>query len=240
MILLAAGSGSRMKSDIPKQFMPLCGKPLISYCLDTIEKSSIIDECVLVTSANDMEYMKKQILDHGSYSKVIMCCQGGKERYLSVYEGIKAYEKMRDCSEEDIILFVQDGARPFLSEEIIQRTYDAAVDYGACVAAMPSKDTVKISDENGFVIQTPNRNSVWSVQTPQVFSYPLIRDAYTELVNREAELAGKGIVITDDAMVVETMTDTAIKLVEGSYENIKVTTPEDIEVATAIISKKQK
>ena len=147
--------------------------------------------------------------------------------YHSVAYGLNAIENCDYC-------FIHDGARPFLTKEILERTLLAVKEYQACVAAMPVKDTIKIADEEGFASETPKRDLVWMVQTPQVFSYPLIHRAYNQLLEQEDDLLQKGIKITDDAMVVETFTKQKVKFVEGSYENIKITTPDDIPLAEMI------
>ena len=131
---------------------------------------------------------------------------------------------------------IHDGARPFVDAGMIQRVMKAAERYGACVAGMPSKDTVKLSDNDGFAVQTPERSRVWTIQTPQTFSYSLIKDAYDKMMSREEYQQG----VTDDAMVVEFMTDCRVRLTEGSYRNIKVTTPEDMAVAEAFLAEQKK
>lgn len=239
--MLAAGSGKRMKSNTPKQFMELMGKPVISYCLDTIEASAVVDECILVTAQQDIEYMQEHIVTPGGYTKVKAICAGGAERFLSVGEGLKAW--LRLCKENgrtpsDEILFVQDGARIFMTETILEDTFRAAVEHGACVAAVPSKDTVRISDEEGSVISTPNRKNVWIIQTPQVFQWEVLGKAYEKLYERlesEPELAGQ---ITDDACVVEMMLQHKIRLIHADYDNIKITTPEDLEIAASLLKKR--
>ena len=135
----------------------------------------------------------------------------------------------------DGYIFIQDGARPFLTEEILKRCYEAVERDHACAAGMPVKDTIKIVDEIGFARQTPDRNFMWQVQTPQVFDAPLILFAYERLMQEKERLLQEGISITDDAMVVETFTDCKVRLVEGSYSNMKVTTPEDMTVAEALL-----
>ena len=137
----------------------------------------------------------------------------------------------------DGYIFVHDGARPFLTEKILRDTYEAARKYGACVSAVRSKDTVKIADGEGFVSETPDRNLVWNMHTPQVFETKLITDAYAALEKNLQELKKEGVHITDDAMVVEYFTNHRVKLVEGSYENIKLTTPEDLVIAEKILNK---
>ena len=235
-VVLAAGSGSRMKSTVAKQYMLLCGKPIIWYALQTIEESEIIDECILVTGETDIAYMQQEIVEKFGFSKVTAVIAGGAERYLSVAKAMEYYShnNRRNADEEEYI-FIHDGARPFLTEEILRNTYEAVCEYHACVAAVPSKDTIKIADEAGFVTTTPDRRLVWSIQTPQVFEADLIVNAYAELTEKLPMLREKGIMVTDDASVVELFTDKKVKLVEASYENIKITTPDDIKTAESFL-----
>lgn len=236
-IVLAAGSGSRMKSTVAKQYLPLAGKPLICHALQAVEKSTVIDDCILVTGEQDMEYVRTEIVEKYNFHKVVSIVAGGAERYLSV---ANALEKMAagglKVPNTDGYVFIHDGARPFLTETILQRMYDAVTQYHACVAAMPVKDTVKIADENGFAVQTPGRRYVWAIQTPQVFDTRLIQEAYRRLKDNLEEICKQGISITDDAGVVERFTEYRVKLVEGDYSNIKVTTPEDIQIAETLLS----
>ena len=229
-IILAAGQGKRMNSRIQKQFLLLKGYPVLYYSLKAFQESPA-DEIVIVTGAAEIAYCQKEIVERYGFSKVKAIVAGGKERCHSVYEGLKAAGK------PDYV-FIHDGARPFVTEEIIQRTLEGARSWGACVAGMPVKDTIKLADEEGFAQFTPDRSRVWMIQTPQTFSYPLIFDAYRQLMEREA--AGQSIPVTDDAMVLETMTGKKTKLTEGSYENIKITTPSDLEIARVFASKKKK
>lgn len=237
-VILAAGSGSRMQSDTAKQFMPLRGKPLICYALQAVEDSNIIDDCILVTGAKDLAWVTEKIVKKYHYHKVDTVIAGGEERYLSVASAIRliASDDMA-VPNRDGYVFVHDGARPFLTEKILRDTFEAVQKYGACVSAVRSKDTVKIADEEGFVRETPDRNLIWNMHTPQVFETRLIVGAYAALEKNLKELQEKGIHITDDAMVVEYFTDTRVKLVEGSYENIKLTTPEDLAVAESVLDK---
>lgn len=237
-IVLAAGSGSRMKSGVAKQYMHLCDKPLIWYALHAIEKSSVIDDCILVTGAEDISYVKNEIVKHYGFHKVDSIVAGGRERYDSVYQALRviAEGKMK-VPNKDGYVFIHDGARPFLTEEILQHCYEEVQVSKACVAAMPVKDTVKIADGENFSVQTPDRTLVWQIQTPQVFDSPLIIEAYDMLMRKKDELISEGIRITDDAMVVESFTDTRVKLVQASYENIKITTPEDMLIAEAFVHK---
>ncbi len=231
-IVLAAGSGSRMKSDVKKQYMEIGGKPLIYYSLKAFEES-IIDDIVLVVSRGDVDYVKKDIVDKYGFDKVKTVVEGGLYRYHSVRLGLEAADS--DCD----YAFIHDGARPFVNRDIIMRALSAVKEYGACVVGMPAKDTIKIADDKGFAQSTPNRDKVWMVQTPQVFSYKTILELYRRLDREEEELMARGINITDDAMVAEYYSDQKIKLVEGSYNNIKITTPEDIAVAEEILKNKE-
>jgi 2-C-methyl-D-erythritol 4-phosphate cytidylyltransferase len=230
-VVLAAGSGSRMKSDVKKQYLDIGGKPLIYYSLKAFEESPV-DDIVLVVSRGDVEFVRSEIVEKFGFDKVKAIVEGGLYRYHSVRLGLMAAEDDYDYA------FIHDGARPFLTKDIILRALDGAKNYGACVVGMPVKDTIKICDEDGFAVSTPNRDRTWMIQTPQTFSFKLIKDLYMRLDREEEELIAKGVNITDDAMVVEYFTDRKVKLVEGSYNNIKITTPEDIPAAEAILGKK--
>ncbi len=220
-IVLAAGKGSRMGSGTHKQFMALEGYPLVYYSLRTFEKS-VVDEVILVTGKEEVDYCKTEIVDRYGFRKIKKIVAGGSERYLSVYEGLCAVD------EADIVL-VHDGARPFVTAEVIERAIHSAVRYGSGIAAMPSKDTVKIANTEQFVVETPRRDNVWIVQTPQAFQYPLIRMAYDQLIKQHIQD------VTDDAMVMERILNKRVKLVEANYWNIKITTPEDMEIAVALL-----
>ena len=147
-VILAAGSGRRMKSGVAKQFMPLCGKPLICYALQAVEESEIIDDCILVTGADTIVFATEEIVRIYGYHKVDTVIAGGSERYLSVASAVRLIVSGdMAVPNRDGYVFVHDGARPFLTEEILQDTYEAVCKYGACVRAVRSKDTVKIEDE---------------------------------------------------------------------------------------------
>lgn len=236
-IVLSAGSGSRMKSNVAKQYMLLNGKPIIWYALNAVEQSEIIDDCILVTGANDIAYVRAEIVEKYGFTKVDTITAGGAERYLSVLNALRVIAtKDTKVPGGDGYVFIHDGARPFLTEKILEDTYAAVVEHRACVAAVPSKDTIKIADEQGFAADTPNRKYVWSIQTPQVFEAELIINAYEALASNLQNLQEKGITVTDDASVVELFTDCKVKLVEASYTNIKITTPEDIKTAETFIA----
>lgn len=230
-VLLAAGRGSRMGSGIRKQYMGLCGMPLLAYSLKTLTQSRIISDIVLVIPEGDQKYIEEKIVSRvpGAADKIRAYVPGGAERYNSVYDGICAITW--PCR----YIAIHDGARPFLDEQTLERLYAQVQLSGTAVAGMPSKDTVKITDAAGIVEDTPDRSRVWIVQTPQMFDCSLITKAYTDLFSHMDELREKGIHITDDAMVVEEMSGTKVQMVEASYRNIKVTTPEDLLIGEAFV-----
>lgn len=230
-VVLAAGQGKRMGTIIQKQYLELAGRPVLSYALDTFEKSDIIDQVILVTQAGQEEYCRKEIIEKYHFGKVCAVAAGGSERYESVWNGL---EEMKRLGFGEGYVFIHDGARPFVTQSMLERIYACVQHENACAAGMPVKDTIKIADKNQYAIDTPERKKVWMVQTPQAFSFPLIYDAYQALMSE------KEIRVTDDAMVLEQTTGHAVKLVEGSYENIKITTPEDLEIAEVFAARAQK
>ena len=218
-IVLAGGSGKRMNSDIPKQYLMLAGKPVIYYSLKAFQDNSHIDNIILVTAEEYIDYAKENILDK-TLSKVSMVIQGGMERYDSVYKGLQ-------CIKEPGYVFIHDGARPCVDAELLNECKTNVEVYGACVPAVPVKDTIKIVDSYGFSADTPKRSSLMAVQTPQCFRFIDALKAYSDMenvANGGADISD----ITDDAMVVERFAGIRVKLCKGSYNNIKVTTPEDI------------
>lgn len=226
-IVLAAGQGKRMNAETKKQYLLIDNKPVLYYSLHIFQESSIIDEIILVTTQEDILYCQEEIVKKYSLTKVTNIIAGGKERYHSVYEGLKSIETCH-------YVFIHDGARPFIREDILERAFETVKHTNACVIAVKAKDTVKIADENGIIQTTPSRDLVWNIQTPQVFSYEMIKNAYTELMLSERNGAVQSI--TDDAMVFEKYTKQPIQLLWGTYENIKITTPEDLKIAEVFIS----
>jgi len=234
-IVLAAGSGKRMKSEVAKQFLPLAGKPLLWYSLQAMEQSEIIDDVILVAGMQDIGYVKREIVEAYHFRKVAIVTAGGEERYHSVYRALCALKEGGLQPDGDGYVFIHDGARPFVTEEILRGLYETVQKSHACVTATRVKDTIKVCDEQGIVLQTPSRDTLWSVQTPQVFDTALIVEAYQELMRKLPCLSEQGTRITDDAMVVETLLRHKIQLVEGSYRNIKITTPEDMMLGEIIL-----
>ena len=227
-VILAAGKGKRMNSDTLKQYMLLKGKPVLYYSLKTFQES-FVDEVVLVTGNDEIEYCRKEIVDKYSFTKVSAIVPGGKERYHSVAAGLMAIDSAD-------YVFIHDGARPFVTLEILDKLFDDVCEHGSAICAVHVKDTIKIADDQGFAITTPNRHSLWQMQTPQTFEFAIIRDAYEKLIASEVRILSQGIDVTDDAMVLETFTNKKIRLTEGDYHNIKITTPEDLEIGEVFLS----
>ena len=228
-VVLAAGSGKRMGTSVHKQYLLIKGNPVIYYTLRAFELSEV-DEIILVTGADEIDYCSREIVEKYNFQKVRAVIAGGKERYDSVWNGLKAIrDGMAGEEAKEGYVYIHDGARPFVDEQIIKRGYACVKANRACVAGVPSKDTVKIVDENQFAVNTPVRKYVWIVQTPQVFETELITQAYKSLMEHDREN------VTDDAMVVEQEMQIPVKLYEGSYCNIKITTPEDLDTAKGFI-----
>lgn len=226
-VVLAGGSGKRMNHPVQKQYILLENKPIIYYSLKAFQESEV-SEIVLVVAKGEVDYCKKNIIEAYDLSKVTKIVEGGIERFESVHNALQA------AKDADYVL-IHDGARPFISSKIIRDSINGARKYRAVVVGMPSKDTVKIVNQDTFAAETPDRSKVWLVQTPQSFEFSLIKKAYEELIS-----SGQTQGITDDAMVLERFANEQVKLIPGSYENIKITTPEDLLVAQAFgVDKKE-
>lgn len=225
-IVLAAGKGERMQSRIPKQYMFVYDKPVLYYSLNAFQNNPNISEIVLVTRQQDIAYVKNKIVEKNNFTKVKKVISGGQERYDSVMQGLLNIE------EADYV-HIHDGARPMVNDEIINRCIQEVEKTGACVAGMPVKDTIKKVDNAQNVIETPERKTLWQVQTPQSFEKEMIKEAYLNVLEMAKDPSNNKLKqkITDDAMILETYNGKKIKLIEGSYKNIKITTPEDIEIA---------
>ena len=220
-IVLAAGQGKRMGTKIQKQYLEVFGRPVLYYALRVFEQSELIDEIVLVTGKDEVSYCQKEIIEKYSFEKVKQIVEGGKERYHSVWNGLDKVQAG--------YVFIHDGARPFIEESILNRAYEAVQEYHACVVGMPVKDTIKVVNKEGVVEETPDRSMLWAIQTPQVFEVDVIKSAYGILMEQD------NINVTDDAMVVEQILGKKVKLVEGSYKNIKITTPEDLLITESYL-----
>ena len=213
VIIVAAGNSRRM-GGINKNFAQLGGKPLLAWSVDTCQKCSLVQQIVIVLSETDMDE-GQGLREERDWSKVTLCL-GGARRQDSVKEGL---HQLRDCG----WVMIHDGARPFLTEDLIEDGLKAAGEMGAVVAAVPVKDTIKLADSNGLIKETLQRDKLWAAQTPQIFASDIIAKAYKEL---KAE-------VTDDAAAVERL-GYKVRLYIGDYNNIKVTTPEDLALAQII------
>ncbi|HZK70051.1 MAG TPA: 2-C-methyl-D-erythritol 4-phosphate cytidylyltransferase [Clostridia bacterium] len=221
-IILAAGKGRRMGESINKQYLHIKEYPILYYTLKAFSQSNCIDEIIVVAAEGEVDYCREEIIKKYNFLKVKDVVIGGKERQHSVLNGLKA---VSSC---DIVL-IHDGARPFINESIIANAVIYANLYGATACGVQPKDTIKIKDSSGFSMKTPNREMFFCVQTPQAFKYELILDCHKRVNN-------EGIIVTDDTMVVERYGN-KVYLYEGSYNNIKVTTPEDLEIGKQILEK---
>lgn len=219
-VIVAAGRGTRMNMEMNKQYIEVCGKPVLAWTLQVFEDTVVIDEIILVVNEQELVYCKQQIVEKYKLKKVRTLVAGGKERQDSVYSGLMEVDPSCD------IVLVHDGARPFVTRKILEESIDAAREFGASCVAVPVKDTIKIEDSNQFVNETLDRSILWAIQTPQTFQFDLLFKAH----NKAMEEGFKG---TDDSVLVERM-GVRTKLTMGSYNNIKITTKEDLVMAEAI------
>lgn len=227
-IVVAAGSGSRMNSQEKKQFMDLNGLPVLIYSLRAFEKNPAIDQITVVTGEEDMDRVLRLCVEY-RISKVKNIAPGGDMRFRSVYHGLCTLP-----TDTDYVL-IHDAARPLLTQEVIRNCIKGAVEAGACVAAVKAKNTMKRGDGEGYALETLDRSTLYEVQTPQAFSYRLIAEAYANLQKTITEYGSDISWVTDDAVIVENMTSSRVKFVEGDYRNLKVTTPEDMIIAKALL-----
>ncbi len=230
-VILAAGSGKRMGTDVPKQFLSLCGEPALFWTLRAFEESSV-EGMVLVVSTDEAEdFCRREIIGKHGFQKVCAFVRGGAERYDSVWNGLTALTDLMDPAAGYVL--IHDGARCLVTKEGIERTLADAKRCGAAVASVPVKDTIKRVDQDGFSAETLERRVLRQMQTPQTFSFPLIYEAYRKMI-KEAPQPD----VTDDAEVLQRMSGRSSFLSEGSYENLKITTPEDLLMAEAILKKR--
>lgn len=221
-IILAAGQGTRMKSKVQKQYLQIDNKPLLYYTLEAFQDSEV-NEIIIVTGESEIEYCQHDIVDKYRFTKVTKIIAGGKERYHSVYAGLKIVEGNS--------VLVHDGARPFILPEMINQMIKESENGQASIMAVPVKDTIKKVDKQKKVSDTLNRSELWSVQTPQAFDTQKLLLCYESFFLEEEKMKKNNIQITDDAMLVERYLKEPINVVNGEYFNIKITTPEDLEVA---------
>jgi len=221
-IIASAGRGRRMASDVAKQFLELHGAPILVHTLKKFDKNPDVDNIILVAPANAVDFLKMELVEKFRISKVSKIVVGGNSRQQSVWNGLK------NMPLETTLVAIHDGVRPFVTSEEISRVIAAAEEEGAAVLAVPVKDTVKIV-RSGKIESTPDRERIWLAQTPQVFRKEIIIDAYR--LAMEKKFSG-----TDDASLVEKL-GVSVSIVEGSYSNIKITTPEDLDFAEIILQK---
>ena len=220
-IITSAGSGRRMNSNINKPFLNIDNKKIIERTLDTVTSIEEFDEIILVIRRDDEDIIKA-ILENPKFSKKVTYAFGSSTRELSTFEGLKALNK--DCE----LVLTHDGVRPFASKELFEKVLENLKEFKAVISAVKSKDTVKIVDENSLVKTTPLRKEVYNVQTPQAFDKEMILDFYEKYTQ-------SNFTITDDSQLFEIYSDEKIKVVEGEYSNIKMTTPEDLIFAKAFL-----
>lgn len=225
-IVLAAGKGSRMHLETPKQFLIIDEKPLLYYSLKVFEESPV-DDIVVVTNEEYVEFCMRDIIEKYHITKVRKVVPGGAERYWSVWKGLEA------CRGTDYVL-IHDAARPCLTEKMIYDSILKVMECGACTVGVPVKDTIKVVDKKREGIDTPPRECLWQVQTPQSFLYDDLVTAYEKMKCSEDRD------ITDDTMIIERYLGKKTHVVMGDYCNIKVTTPEDLLVAEIFLKKMKK
>lgn len=221
-IVAAAGMGKRMKMGINKQFLAIDGIPILAHTIKKIEKSKYIDFLLLIVKKTDMRYVE-DIIGKYKINMKYKIVYGGKERQDSINNGL-----LNMPIQTDIVL-THDGARPFVLVDKIDEAIENVLDTGACVLANPVKDTIKVSTDGKLVDYTPNRDRLWQVQTPQVFKREILIKAYEQAYT-------EGYYGTDDCSLVE-KTGVKVKLIYNSYDNIKITTREDLSIANILVKK---
>jgi len=222
-IIPAAGIGKRMGRQTPKPYLVLAGKPILAHTLEIFEKVKEVDEVTLVVHPDELDYCQEQVLSRYTFKKVLRLVPGGKERQDSVYHALKALQNEDDLE----IILVHDGVRPFITTDQIRRVLEAARQYGGAVLGLPAQDTLKRVDPQGHIHQTLERKDIWQIQTPQAFQAPLLWRAFVEAYSRN-------YYGTDEASLVEDLHQTVV-VIPGSPWNLKITTPEDLQLAEAIL-----
>lgn len=225
-VIPAAGTGNRMGSKVKKQYLQVDEFPVLAHTLKIFEDSLAITGIVLVVGEQEVEWCRQEIVQRYGFNKVLVVVPGGNHRQHSVYNGLLALNIQND----DIVI-VHDGARPLITDDTLSKIVNVALEKRAAVVAVPVKDTIKVVDGNRKVLSTPPRETLWSVQTPQAFNYQLLINAYKQALQ-------DNFLGTDDASLVEHYGD-EVYIVPGDYENIKITTPEDLLLAEAILKRRR-
>lgn len=226
-IVPAAGKGRRIKSKIDKPYIELCGKPIIAHTLLRLSGNRYINEIIVVVNRKRIKTFKRRIVDRFDIKKVRIV-SGGRERSDSVFNALKVVSGNIDY------VLIHDGVRPFITNKLINASLKTAQRFKASVVAVPVKPTLKYVKKDGHIQDTPDRKRFWEAQTPQVFRRDLIEKAYTLVHKCTSAQAHKKINITDDSMLVERL-GVKPKIVLGSYNNIKITTQEDLELAKVLL-----
>ncbi|WP_069999889.1 2-C-methyl-D-erythritol 4-phosphate cytidylyltransferase [Cellulosilyticum sp. I15G10I2] len=223
VVIVAGGSGKRMGLAIKKQYILLKEKEILAHTIEAFENCEFINEIILVVAEEDIDYVQENIVIRYDLNKVKKIAAGGSERQDSVYNGLLKVD--RDTN----YVMIHDGARPFISKKVILNCLKKAKETGASIVAVPVKDTIKICDTKTHQVeQTPNRDTLWAVQTPQIFSFELLMKAYQHAKANHLQ-------VTDDSMIVEAL-GKEVYITQGEYTNIKVTTAEDLIIAEAILN----
>ena len=225
VLIPAAGTGRRMGGSISKQYLELAGKPILAHTLSLFENHPLIENIYLLVPPDDISYCQQQIIDRYGFSKVRRIVAGGTERQDSVRNGLDALAEDGLTQPQQPIL-IHDGARPLFDCQRLSTLIEIVCQTGACIIGVPVKDTIK-DVENNKITGSPDRSRLWQAQTPQGFHYQLIREAFDRA-------ADDGFTATDDASLVERLGH-PVQILEGDYRNIKVTTPEDILIAAALL-----
>lgn len=222
-VIVAGGKGKRMGQNINKPYLKLVGegKEILALSVEKFNNNSQIDEIIIVTSENEIDFCLENIVNRYKFGKVKRIVSGGEERQASVFNGLL------NCNIATEFVLIHDGARPFVTDEMIENSISCVKSYGACTVGVPVKDTIKMINTEEFIETTLKRENLYSIQTPQTFKYELIMKAHNLAIQ-------KGIIATDDTMLVETMGE-KVKIVLGSYFNIKITTSEDLVFGKAIL-----
>jgi 2-C-methyl-D-erythritol 4-phosphate cytidylyltransferase len=224
-IIAAAGLGRRMQQDTPKTYLQLAGKPILIHTLEIFEKVPEVQEVLVVVHPEDLEFCQEEIIDPYPLKKVLRLVPGGKERQDSVYHALKVLKK--EAADLDVIL-VHDGVRPLVDPDQVRKVVAAARRHGGAILGIPCQDTLKRVNSKGVVVDTVDRQELWQVQTPQAFQAALLWRAYQEAMER-------GFYATDEAALVEALGETVV-VVPSTCLNLKITTPDDLKIAEAILS----
>ena len=220
-IIVAAGKGNRMSGSVRKQYIALDGIPILEHTLNIFDSCAKVNQIIVVVPDEDLDFCRKKILRPAKLQKNVSLIAGGSVRQDSVYNALKIIKP------DEGIVIVHDGVRPFLRQKHLVACIKGAAELGACILGIPAFDTVKKVNPKGVIIQTHKRDTLWLAQTPQVFEVKLIKKAH-EKARQE------GFIGTDDASLVERL-GAAVKIIPGSRSNIKITNPEDLNLARAII-----